>query len=167
MSVKDDIRLNPNELDKQWADLADQFHNYSEEGDLIESEIKFKKLELELLEADLDLKIRNKPADFNIDKLTESGVKSSIRMNQIWRDLNYEILELEKQRKLMASACRALEMKKEALKSIQALYLSEFYIAPSAPEEEKKFKNHQEELVARNIRLEMKKHAKRKGKSSE
>lgn len=166
MGVKEDIRLNPNELDKQWADLPDQFHNYSEEGDLIESEIKFKKLELELHESDLDLKIRKK-ASTAAEKITETVVKSLIRVDEVWRNLNYEILELEKQRKLMASACRALEMKKEAMKNIQALYLSEFYIAPSAPEEEKSFKSHQEELVARNIRLEMKKHSRRKERSNE
>jgi hypothetical protein len=164
MSVKDDIKIDVTDLDQQWTDLPDMFHNYSEEGDLIEAEIKYKKLEQELLGADLDMKIRKTPADFGIEKLSENVVFSTIRQDAKWRDLSFEILELEKQRKLMASACRSLEMKKDALKSIQALYLSEFYIAPSGPEEIKKLKEHQEDLAERNVRIEMRKRSKRKGK---
>lgn len=166
MSVKKDIRVNPNELDKQWADLPDQFHNYSEAGDLLDSELKLKKMELEMLEADLDMKIRGTPADFGVDgKITETQIKSIIKTRQNWQDLTFEILELEKQRRLMASACRALEMKKDAMKSIQQLYLSEFYIAPTS-EEWDAIENRQEELANRNVRREMKKHSKRKEKKN-
>lgn len=167
MSVKNDIRINPNELDKEWANLPDQFHNYSESGDLLDSELKLKRMEIEILEADLDMKIRLNPAKFKAgEKVTETQIKSIIRTQDDWRDLNFDILELEKQRRLMASACRALEMKRDALKSIQALYLSEFYIAPTTEREVEDFENRQEEMANRNVRTEMRKHSKRKEKQN-
>jgi len=165
MNVKEDIRLDLNNLDTEWADLPDQFHKYSEEGDLLDSEIKIKKLQLEILEANLDLKIRANPKTFQIDKLTETIVKSTIRADLKWQEESLEILELEKQRKLMASACRALEMKRDALKNIQSLYLSEFYVAPSDPEKKQERELRVEEMAKRNVRTEMKKFYRRKQKT--
>ena len=162
MSVKNDIRINVNKLDKDWADLPDLFHSYSEQGDLLDAELKLKKMKLEILEADLDMEIRTSPKKFLAgEKVTETQIKSIIRTQQSWRDLNLESLEIEKQRKLISSVCRALEMKRDALKNIQALYLSEFYIAPVGADLEE-FENRQEELANRNVRKEMRKHSKRK-----
>jgi len=168
MSVKDDIRINPNELDKQWADLPDQFHNYFEEQELLAIEIKGKELSFELWEARIDCDIRKDPKKYcGSEKITEKQIGSIIKSDPKWEEMQLEILGLEKQRRLIMAACKTLDKKESSLASIQKLYLSEFYIAPVTEAEKDSFNSRLEEIADRNVRNEMKKRIKRKERENE
>lgn len=159
-TIKEDIAIDPTNLDEELMKLPDQYHNYAEEAELQWDEQKRMELELEVLEADLDNNIRKNPKKFGGgDKVTETQIKSLVHLNEDWRRLSRKLIDAEKQRRLMLAACKTLELKNYNLKSLQELYLSEFYQTPNGVKKEKAIKD-QEEIAARNVSREMKRRTK-------
>ena len=99
MSVKDDLIINPMQLDEEWAKLPILYHTYMEEAESIDARIRTKKMTLERTDAELDRSLRVK-ADAEGRKVTEMQIKCSIASNTKRHGLQNEILELEKNKKL-------------------------------------------------------------------
>lgn len=139
MGIREDLTIDPLNLDQEWANLPILFHSYSEAMEGIDNEIKCCKAKLDLLSANTERMVRTNPASYGIEKISESAVKAALACNQDLVNLRNEILGLEKDKKVYGAACNALAFKKDSLKALVTLYGMEYYSIPSTKADGQKF----------------------------
>lgn len=166
MSAKEDLIIDPLALDEQWSQIPILYHTYMEEAESLDGKIRSLKMQEDRTHSNIDLKIRRNPETFDIKgKPAEGMIKAIINSSKEIDELKAKIIETEKQKRLTLAVCRALEMKKEALKQMTSLYLSEYY---SAPPKDKAgdFINKQEQIANKDVRKKIKKSLNRKNKEA-
>jgi len=166
MSVKEDLIIDPYTLDEQWSQLPILYHTYMEEAEALDGELRSLKMKEDRIYATTDLKIRRKPDTFNIEgKPAEGMIKAIINSSKEIKEIRTKIIETEKQKRLTIAVCRSLEMKKEALKQMTNLYLSDYYTAPPKAEAND-FISKQEQIANKDVRKKVKKSLNRKNKET-
>ena len=121
------LSIDVDNLDQELLEQALLFAEYGEL--LVEAEFKkdTAKERLEAVMAELDLEIRGNPEIFNIKKITESVVESTIKKQEIYKKASDNYLLAKKRHKTCKIALEALEHKKDMLESLLKLYLSNYY----------------------------------------
>lgn len=156
MGIREDLTIDPMNLDQDWANLPVLFHSYSECVEEIDSEMKSEKAKLELLSANTERMIREKPDNYGILKISESAVKAALACNEDLVNIRNEILKLDKEKKVYQAACNSLSYKKDSLKALVTLYGMEYYSAPSTNADGKKFMQKQLDSAVQVGRLKTK-----------
>lgn len=171
MSVLEkDLTIDFSRLDVEWINLPSLYFKYREETDYLETRMRKKKLKLEFETSQLDGKIRLDPKNYiGVEKPTETQIRCFIESDENIYSIKSEMLELEKKKKLLASACSALEMKRDALKNLVQLLNGEYFttkaIGPSVPVAENG--SCDMNIERRNIRREIKERMNSKQKENE
>ena len=84
------------------------------------------KLDFEM--AKLDSVVRLDPKEYlGVEKPTEAQIRCYIEANDLIYQIKEEVIEIDKKKKLLASACSALEMKRDALKNLVQLMNGEYF----------------------------------------
>jgi len=164
MGIREDLTINPMNLDQDWANLPVLFHSYSECVEEIDGELKSEKAKLELLSATTERAIRASPSDFGIEKISESAVKAALATQNPLNQIREEILRLDKEKKIYQAACNSLSYKKDSLKALVTLYGMEYYSAPSTDAVGKKFIQAQLDSAADVVRIKTKEKLNKKKK---
>jgi hypothetical protein len=90
---------------------------------------------LEVYDAGLGLKIRANPAQFGLEKITESSVQAVILLDKEHARLSDELNTARYQLEVIAAAVRALDQKKSALENLVRLQGQNYFAGPSVPRE--------------------------------
>lgn len=130
---KEDITIDPDALDVEWCKQATLFARYSEEQVVARDRMDRLKQQLDVLEAELGLKIRNDPASYGLEKVTEAGVQSALLLHKKRQTLNENLQVARFELEIVQSAVRALEQKKAALENLVRLGGQNYFAAPSVP----------------------------------
>ena len=84
--------------------------------------------------AELDIRIRQKPFEFGLDKVTDTAVKAYVEQNMQVQELyNTYLLAMQHAKKCNATAW-ALSHKKTALENLVSLHLRAYYSEPTIKE---------------------------------
>lgn len=134
-NFEEDLQINKFSLDDEWTKQPNLFHKWSTELSQIEMERDRAKEKIELVRAELDLKIRSDPDSFNLSKVTEASVQSAIVTSEGYQKAVDEYLKLKYNHKVIQSAIESLNHKKYALDNLVRLYLSEYYLKESPPKD--------------------------------
>jgi|GEM_PF-3189889 len=132
-TLSQDVKIDKLNLPKEWERHTELFRYWAEKHAISELEKDQAKEQLELVAADLDLMIRADPKGYNLDKIAESSVKSTIKM-QVEHQEAQEVLNNAKYRVArMKAAKEAMDHRRDALKALSKLALGGFYAANTAP----------------------------------
>jgi len=134
-SLAADIKIDKLNLPKEWEEHAEIYRYWAEEYALSTLERDQAKEQLELIAADLDLAIRADPKGYDLDKIAESGVKSTIKMQPEHQDAQEKYNQAKYKATRMQAAKDAMEHRRDALKSLEKLAIAGFYTANTAPPE--------------------------------
>ena len=126
--LEKDLTIDFSQLDVEWINLPSIYFKYREETDYIEIKMRKKKMKLDFEMSSLDGRIRLDPKNYiGVEKPTETQIRCFIESDDKVYAIREEMLELEKRKKLLSSACQALEMKRDALKNLVQLLNGEYF----------------------------------------
>jgi hypothetical protein len=132
---KSDVEIDVDALDIQWAKQASLFGEYCMEQAKARASLDALKERLDVKVAGLGLKIRANPAQFGLEKITESSVQAVILLDAECAKLREEIAVAQYEFEVMGAAVRALDQKKSALENLVRLQGQNYFAGPSVPRE--------------------------------
>lgn len=149
MSVKDDLTIDRFALDDAWVLQPTLFQVSADRASEDERDKDRAKANLELIEAELDTKIRKNPAQYGVDKPTEASVKATIPQQPEYKKALKEYIDARYVYDVSNNLVKALDHKKAALEYLVKLMIAGFYSKPTAD------KSTQEELRERSTERQM------------
>lgn len=156
----EDESFHPIDLDNlevEWKNQHNLFHGYAvaksdaerdfslvkADGDVTVAEAKE---ELELVTAELDASIRERPSEFGLEKLTEPLIKATILRQEEYQDAQKKLTkakhdgavalaEARHKADVLDAAVKALDQRKKALEKEVDLWLGSYFSTPRASTE--------------------------------
>ena len=165
----DDLKIDFDNLDKNWRDHATNYMKWAENWANAVAEKDRKKEEIDVLKADLDAHYREKLEKDIGKKPTETMVASAIIADEKFKVAQQELITMVKNVNVLASAKTAFEHRKKALEGSTNLWINGYWAEPRVSAEAKeKFKGDgkvvekQREALQKNPRLQKRKPTKKK-----
>lgn len=127
------LELNPHRLDEEWRDHPDKMQYVGEQLALANDLVDRMKSKLDLVKAQVELKVRKRPAAFGIDKVTETSCEAAVTASE---DVQEAVRKFNRA-KLRQGELKALyEARKDcrsALENLVKLQLAAYFSEPSGP----------------------------------
>lgn len=152
--------INKYELDEECANHPSNYYEYAKQLADANKVVEQAKVELDLIEAELDLEIRRKPDKFKIKKITEAIIKQTVLVQQERIDAVNDWIKAKHEAEVLRATVNGLEHKKRMLSDLVQLQGQEYFAEPSVP---KKYREGHDELSRKKNRkaMEVKKHKRR------
>ncbi len=133
MSLKDDLKIDVQNLDIEWATLPELHHLYNSEATLLEKRIKIMKLKLSTQSAKMSRRIRLNKDEYleEGEKLTQKLQTDLVEASDEYVELSTKIIELDTKRKIILATVEDLDIKRTSLTNLTKLFMSEFYSIPT------------------------------------
>lgn len=155
-----DLKINVEELDKEWMLLPQVYGEYSEKYEMTDVELRKAKINLDFRKAEISKHIRENSkkyaVEYNVSSLTEGFINALCETDTEIRDLQLKIISLERNKRLFASMLKGLDMKRDALKNLTALFQSQYFSIPGCTRRMEEYVQAQEQFEGRDIRKEIK-----------
>ena len=159
MNYEEEIKIDVDALDIECADQAVTFMRYAKHAAQMRKELDEAKQALDIEKAGLDGRIRKNPENYDIEKVTEGAIQSSILNNLHYQELYQRFLDVKYETDMSQSAVIAFNQKKDMLETLVKLHGQSYFAGPSVPrdlskEREQKQKQSGERTgrIARNLR---------------
>lgn len=149
------VAIDPDKLEEEIFSQPGLYMEFSEIYSEAEKKREKLKNKLEILEADLDFRIRSKPEMFGLESLksvTESLVKNTIQRQDEVQALNEKIIQANYDLNRVKFAITALEHKKKMLEKSVDLYNGQYFSPIKAPRAIKGGKRIYYESIDRQMR---------------
>lgn len=142
-----DKKINPGQLDVEAVQQADLFYKWAEKSVEAKTDLNKANLQLDLLEAELQLKCRDKPEEFGLSKITEKGVDTAVKRHGAYIDARKECIEAQRISSLLDKAVMAMEQKKRMIEVLVTLHGQQYFAGPSVPRDlVSEFQEHQKNV---------------------
>lgn len=144
-----DLTIDELNLHKQWAEQPDLAQKWGEE--LADARLDYDnaKSNVEVVSADLELRIRNAPETFGIPKVTEGAVKATIVTQPEYKKAVRKQNELNHKVNVLRAVCGAIEDRKKGLESMVYLFGQQYFAVPKVGREGREY---MEETQKRRVR---------------
>ena len=157
-----EVEINPNALDIEWLQQPSLFLKYSEAAAEARRDLDLAKERLDVIRAQIDKEIREDPEKFGVKKITEAVVSNTIVVQEKYRQVYQEYVDLKYQADLLTRVVSAFDQRKSALENLVRLYGQSYFAGPQEPRDlgmewEKKIK---ERSAQRKIRRRLKRNVK-------
>ena len=135
LDFSEDIKIDQDALDVEWLRQAELMGKYNRLHADAEAKVGRLKQKLEVLDAQLDSRIRTKPKAYGIgsDKPTEAAIKGALIMVPERQEAVARHLKAIHDAAVVLSAVRALHHKRDALENLVRLMGAEYFSGPVAP----------------------------------
>ena len=132
MSTRDTslVEIDKDRLDTEWAGQAGLFYDHAMQ--LAEAKLNqaSAKTNVDLVEADLSLKIRSNPDQYGLGKVTEAAIKDTVTTHPAYAKAVAEGYEARYETDVLQAAVDALEHRKRALESLVQLHGMSYFSQP-------------------------------------
>mgnify|MGYP006921285780 CR=1 FL=1 len=151
MNYEQDIRIDENALDIEWLDQPQLMIKYAIHAAKAKLERDRKSVELDLVKADLDRRIRTKPEKFGIAKITEAAVTNTILGHSEYKEIQDEYMQLKYEADIAQAAVNAFDARKTALENMVKLHGQQYFAGPRVPRELSREREIRQSKVDSNI----------------
>jgi len=169
-----------NSLDQEWLYQPKLYFQYASQLADTRRKLEEAKRELDVVDAESDLRIRQKQEDFGISekvKLTEAMIKNTISLQKEHQDALHKIIVVKHKVDIVQAAVTAFDHRKSALERLVSLHGQSYFASPKPVDDSSmesiehlenashrdKMKKKKKEIVAL-LRLQKMKKKKRKDK---
>ncbi len=128
-----DRTIDPGQLDVEAVRQADVFFKWAERAVAAKAEVDRQKLALDVLDASLQFKVRNKPENYGIARVTEVSIGAAVIMSKRRVEAANALLRAKEQAALHDAAREAMEQRKRMLEILVTLHGQEYFAGPSVP----------------------------------
>ena len=150
MNYEKDVRIDETALDIEWLEQSSLMLKYGINESDLEKKKDLLKEKLDLTKADLDRKIRENPESFEISKITETVVANTIIMQDEYKNVYHEFLEVQHEYNIAKVAVRAIAQRKDALENLVRLNGQQYFAGPKEPRDIAKERQNRDETRQAN-----------------
>ena len=130
-----DLQVDKNHLDVEWENYPDLFDKWGRKlADAI-FDRDVAKDKHDLVKAELDADIRQSPAEFGIDRVTEGAIQSAILLELRYKKVRRKYNKAVRAVNRLTTGLRAISSKKAALENEVRLYLGNYFSDPVSGDE--------------------------------
>ena len=129
---KFDPTIDPHNLDEEWVGQPKMYYQYAAELADAKQDLGEAKSDMEVVRAELDLKIRRDPDAYDIPKVTESIISSTIATQKEYQEAQDQVIVSKHRVDILEAAVSSLDHRKTALVKLVDLHLSSYYSSPRA-----------------------------------
>ena len=133
MDYEKDLQIDHNALDVEWLDQPQKFMRYSVLHTDACLKVDKAKENLDVVQAELSMKIRKDPDDYDIPKVTEATVSNAITLSPEFQEANLEYIKAKHEANILLCAVKAFDQRKRALEHLVQLLGQQYFASPSAP----------------------------------
>ena len=133
LNYEKDLKIDVDALDIECADQASTFMQYAKNAAQMRKELDESKQALDIEKAGLDGRIRKNPENYDIEKVTEGAIQSSILNNKRYQELYQKFLDVKYETDMAQSAVIAFNQKKDMLETLVKLHGQSYFAGPSVP----------------------------------
>jgi hypothetical protein len=127
------LEIDLDRLEKEWVGQPLLIYDYMRQKADAGLELDRAKGNLDLVEAELDRKVRLSPEKYGLpEKPTEGGIKAAIKKRQSYQDALTDVMELRHKQDVLAAAVAALDHRKRALQGLVDLHGQGYFATPKA-----------------------------------
>lgn len=130
MEDKNLMYIDETALDAEALEQAELMKRYGDEEAYWENRKNIKQANLDSLEARLDLDIRKNPEKYEITKVVEKVVSSTILASEEYQEALAEVNEASYEFKCARSNVRAVEHRKSMIQSLVNLHGQQYFAGP-------------------------------------
>lgn len=129
------LEIDPLHLDREWLNQPSRYFKYAQKLADARRDLDNASAARDVVAADLDRRIRARPAKFGIEKETPTNpeVDAAVEMHAEYRSACTKCNEAQHAVNIYQSAVTALEHRKRALTMLVELRQSEYWAEPTAP----------------------------------
>jgi hypothetical protein len=151
MNYEKDLKIDDSALDIEILSQPELMMKYCIHAAEARKNLEEVKQTVDVIKAELDKSIREKPEDYNITKITEGAIQSAILTDERYCNIYQEFLNAKYESDMAGGAVRAMEQKKDCLELLVRLHGQSYFAGPKVP---------------RNLEIERQKRLKQQEQSS-
>ena len=128
-----DQKLDPTQLDLAACVQGEMFFHWAEQAVAARRQVDRAKLNLELVESQRAMEIRNEPQNYGLQKVTEAGIKEMVKVQTDYREAADHLLDARHESGLLDAAVTAMEQRKRMIEVLITLHGQQYFAGPSVP----------------------------------
>lgn len=126
-------RLRPETLVEELERQAELYYEYAVKLADARNDYDEAERDLELVEAEMDKLIRDKPTEFGLAKITDKSIEKAIIRSERYRKAKDEVLRAKHRVNVCQVAVYALDHKKKSIESLAQMAMGGLYAEPRVP----------------------------------
>lgn len=143
------VQIDRLRLDRECIRLPGDYLFYAKAAADARATVDERKIELDVVEAELASKIRKTPAKYGLEKCTEAGIAGLIPLQEEYRVAQKRLNKAKHRLEMNQAVVQALEMKKRSLTLLVDLYSMEYFSDVNVSQ---KGREAVEEMTKRSVR---------------
>jgi len=128
-----DLHIDPDSLDLEWLRQPQIFMEYAEKASNARADLDRAKENLDVVKAELDRDIRRNPGVFNLEKITEPVVASTIILQREYSEAMEGFVNSKHECDMLMNAVKAFDQRKVALENLVRLHGQQYFAGPREP----------------------------------
>lgn len=128
-----DIAIDPNALDVAAATQGETFFLWAEKMVVAKKAMDRAKMNLELVENSMALRIRRSPQQFGLDKVTEGAIAATVKSSNDYLEAVDALSKAKTEAQLLEVGVNALEQRKRMIEILVTLHGQQYFAGPSVP----------------------------------
>ena len=133
MDYEKDITIDCEALEIEWLEQPIKMMKYARHAAETSRELDRVKENLDIVKAELDLKIRSNPEKYKLDKITEAAIQNTILLDPFYQKANKASLDARYESEMVKGALRAFDQRKDALENLVRLHGQQYFAGPKVP----------------------------------
>lgn len=133
MNYEKDIRIDENSLDVEWLEQPSLFMKYARNAAQARMDLDAAKQTLDVVKAELDKRIRENPEHYDINKVTEGSIQSTLITQEEYKIAFENFLGVKYEADMAQGAVNAFNQRKDALENLVRLYGQQYFAGPKIP----------------------------------
>lgn len=138
LTDESDFEINRNRLDWECQRQPVLYSKYSYALAEAKLELDQANAELELIKAELSTTIRSDPADYGLEKVTESALSTVLVLEEEYQEALTKTIEAKHVKEVLFGAVMSLDNKKKSLQGLIELHNSGYFSEPNPKSKRKK-----------------------------
>jgi hypothetical protein len=129
----DFFAIDEHRLDKEWVNQPTLFFTWARKLADARQQLEEAKASLDVVYAELDNAIRERPGKYGLEKITESAIKQLIPSQAPYAEALAAVNTTKHRVDVLQAAVTALEHRKRALENLVDLHGQNYFAEPTAP----------------------------------
>jgi hypothetical protein len=124
------LAIDRDSLDEEWVNQPDLYHTHAVNLADARKALDEEKIELDVVKAELDKEIRESPADFGLEKTTETSIALTIVTQKRYKQQQQKVIDAKHHVDVLAAMVTALDHRKRALENLVDLHGQSYFASP-------------------------------------
>jgi len=128
-----DSTIDANALDVEWLKQPELMRSYAKYAAYTQKELDMAKERLNTGKAEIEMKIRQNPKAYGLDKVTDAAVQSAVLLQDEYQKLSQLYINARYENDIANAVVRAIDQKKTALENLVKLLGTAYFAGPRIP----------------------------------